>query len=289
MLHVERAPRRSGAPLSAARQLPQRRWRRPAPRRLATPQPRELLVEHLRGRRGCRPRRARGGRAGCRRRCGDRAVADRGAERGVNQNVLPRPGSLSTPIAPAHQLDELLGDREARGRCRRSGASSSRRPARTAGTAAPARPAAMPMPVSVTSKRRTEAALVARPTRLTRTDDAALVGELDRVADEVQQDLPQPPGIASTTAGTSALDRAAPAPGPWTGRARPAARGRPRPAVAQVEVDGLELEPARLDLREVEDVVDDGEQRLARAAHRLGVLALLRRRAACRAAARSCR
>ena len=41
----------------------------------------------------------------------------------------------------------------------------------------------------------------------------------------------------------------------------------------------VELELARLDLREVEDVVDDRQQRLAGGAERLGVVALLARRA----------
>ena len=43
----------------------------------------------------------------------------------------------------------------------------------------------------------------------------------------------------------------------------------------QVEVHDLEVHLARLYLGEVQDVVDDGEQVLARGAHGLGVLALL--------------
>ena len=44
---------------------------------------------------------------------------------------------------------------------------------------------------------------------------------------------------------------------------------------AQVERLRLELDPAGLDLREVEDVVDDREQRVAGRPDRLGVVALL--------------
>jgi hypothetical protein len=44
----------------------------------------------------------------------------------------------------------------------------------------------------------------------------------------------------------------------------------------QLEVDGFEVEPTCLDLGEVEDVVDDGEQRLGAAADRVGVVALHR-------------
>jgi hypothetical protein len=44
---------------------------------------------------------------------------------------------------------------------------------------------------------------------------------------------------------------------------------------AQIEIDDLEIQLAGLDLGEVQDVADDGKQRLARAANRLRVCALL--------------
>ena len=47
-------------------------------------------------------------------------------------------------------------------------------------------------------------------------------------------------------------------------------------ALPQVERRLLELEPAGLDLREVQDVVDHGEQRIAAPADHLGELPLLR-------------
>ena len=66
------------------------------------------------------------------------------------------------------------------------------------------------------------------------------------------------------------------------GSSRPLLRGAPREQLdasstqlAQVEGVPLELEPAGLDLGEVEDVVDDRQQRLAERGSRLRVLALL--------------
>ena len=44
----------------------------------------------------------------------------------------------------------------------------------------------------------------------------------------------------------------------------------------QVEVKGLQVQLARLYLREVQDVVDDREQSVSRASYRLNILALLR-------------
>ena len=46
----------------------------------------------------------------------------------VKWNVLPAPGSLSTQMRPPIILHELRGDRQARAPCRRTAASSSRRP-----------------------------------------------------------------------------------------------------------------------------------------------------------------
>ena len=63
----------------------------------------------------------------------------------------------------------------------------------------------------------------------------------------------------------------------------------PLDRLAQVEVGRLELELAGLDLREVEDVVDDRQQRLAGGARSPRRTRAARRRARCRAAARSCR
>ena len=46
--------------------------------------------------------------------------------------------------------------------------------------------------------------------------------------------------------------------------------------LAQIEIDQLDVQLASFDLRKVEYVVDDGQQRFARTAYRFGVLSLLR-------------
>ena len=59
--------------------------------------------------------------------------------------------------------------------------------------------------------------------------------------------------------------------------------------VAEVEVDRVQVELAGLDLGEVEDVVDHGQQAIGRELHHPEVLALLAASARCRGPARSCR
>ena len=84
----------------------------------------------------------------------------------------------------------------------------------------------------------------------------AALGELDGVADQVDEDLPQAAGIADQqSAGTSAATRKI--------SSSPFSRGpdgqHPRRVAddfAQVEGDVLQLQLAGLDLGEIEDVVD---------------------------------
>ena len=140
------------------------------------------------------------------------------------------------------------------------------------------RSGAMPMPVSVTSNAHQRRRVARAGRRDAATHDLALVGELDRVADQVDQHLAQPRGVAAHQRRDLGTDRRRQLEALRVRRS--ASRSQtPSTSLAQVEVDALELELAGLDLREVEDVVDDRQQRLARAADRLGVLALLRRRA----------
>ena len=145
-----------------------------------------------------------------------------------------------------------------RARCRRSGAWSRRRPARTDWNSRcrPVGPG-MPMPVS-----RTEAQADCRRRRSrgrpARDHDLAALGELHGVADEVDEHLAQPRGIAAQRSpGTSAsiiagqLEALLGAPSARTGRATSSTRSRRskrRRSSSQL---------ARLDLGEVEDVVDD--------------------------------
>ena len=131
------------------------------------------------------------------------------------------------------------------------------------------------MPLSATSTRSRTARIVrglaAHPHR-----HPALVRELQRIGHQVHQHLAQPPRIAPHDRRHVGVDRARqlqPLGLRALGQEVEAVLDRRR----QIELDGFQLEPARLDLREVQDVVDQGEQRLAGLAHRLRVLALLRR------------
>ena len=131
----------------------------------------------------------------------------------------------------------------------------------------------MPIPVSVTVKcRRTPSAvssssstrtttsprsvnLIALPTRLTSTWRSRS-GSPTSVPTQLRRDL-----AAELEAAVVGAHRERPQ--------------RVDQGVAQVEVDGVQLELARLDLGEVEDVVDHRQQRVGRLLDHLQVLALL--------------
>ena len=135
-------------------------------------------------------------------------------------------------------------------------------------------------------------AVVRRRRQLRATHDLAALGELDGVAEQVDEDLAQPAGSPRSAARDVRVDAARAAPGPWLVRARREQLARrPRRPSRRSNVDGLELELAGLDLREVEDVVDDRRAALSpERCDRLGVARAARsveRR--CRAAGRSCR
>ena len=80
-------------------------------------------------------------------------------------------------------------------RCRRTGASSTRRPARTRRRSCHCLSGGMPMPVSETLKCSAASPVVAL-LAATLHDDLAALGELDRVADEIDQHLTQPARVA---------------------------------------------------------------------------------------------
>jgi hypothetical protein len=102
---------------------------------------------------------------------------------------------------------------------------------------------------------------------------SSLASELDGVTREVEQDLAQPPGIAGQVAGHVRIGQADELQAGLVG-----ANGDDGSEVieeaAQVEVDTLQLEPAGLDLAEVEDVVDKGQERIGRRSDGLGEAAL---------------
>ena len=96
--------------------------------------------------------------------------------------------------------------------------------------------------------------------------DAAALGEFQRIAEQIEQDLPHPRRIADQRIVRSGLDRA----GEDQALARRLCLERAHHAVDQAgerEHRDFEFEPSRLDLGEVEHVVDDAQQRLRAVAH----------------------
>ncbi len=105
--------------------------------------------------------------------------------------------------------------------------------------------------------------------------DATGRGELDRVADEVAEHLRQTMGIAAQHRRHVRRDVAAQV-NAFVARAHAERPDQQAHGVAEREVALLEGELARLDLREIEHVVDHGEQDLGRAFRHVQVLALHR-------------
>src|SRR5215471_550468 len=105
-------------------------------------------------------------------------------------------------------------------------------------------------------------------------DDLARVRKLDRVADQIDNHLPQPAGVANQMIGNIRLDVA--------GNLQAfgvATKSQGLDAIAEVvaqnEGDFLEIQFLRLDLREVEDVVDEAQESATRGFDRLQIAALL--------------
>ena len=105
--------------------------------------------------------------------------------------------------------------------------------------------------------------------------DAAPLGELDGVGEQVEYDLPQPVGVENGAVGHA---------GPRAQRQVEAALARRRLDHAQGFLDdgkrrgrhGFEFDAPRLDFREVENVADDGEQGAAAGLDDADALALAR-------------
>ncbi len=145
-----------------------------------------------------------------------------------------------------------------------------------------------PMPVSRTAKSSSGSPLSTLLVAGTRQHDLARLGELDRVAEQVEQDLAQPRHVADDGRRHLALEHVGEVE-VLLGRARADQVERRLDAVAQVERLRLDVHPPGLDLREVEDVVDDRQQRVAASRGWCRRSRAARRSAACRAAGRSCR
>ena len=178
------------------------------------------------------------------------------------------------PHRPAHQLDETLRDREpepgtavaARGRGVDLAEGREQPVHPVPGDADPRVPNGELEPVR------------ARPGGLGRDvdDDLALLGELDRVREQVEQHLPQAGRVPDDSCRHALVDEAAQL-DLLLPRTRRDDVERALDALPEIERLLLELELARLDLRVVEDVVDHVEQGVSARADDLGELALLGR------------
>ena len=183
----------------------------------------------------------------------------------MKRNVLPRPGSLSTVICPpisATSRAAIDSPRPVPSYVRVVELSSCSKAWKIFSCLS----RGMPMPVSRIAKCNTcdgrdpgtdgpGSVAVGSHAGLDPDDDLALLGELDGVADEVEQDLPQPAGVADQGVGHVRLDLAdqlQPFPVGAEGQ-RPEGLAQDVP---EGEVGVVELELAGLDLGEVEQVVD---------------------------------
>ena len=185
------------------------------------------------------------------------AGAPRDARTGsVKRNVEPAARLGLHPDAAAVQLDDAPGDREAEPGAALACACSSCRPAGTPRRSAAWSPPAMPGPVSATATTNAPSAAA------TLDGDLAGLGELDRVADQVEQHLGDPPlvALAARQLGRHVDRQREPL------LAARAARWRCTTvwttSLHRV-VGDRERELPGLDLGEVEHVVDQAEQMLA--------------------------
>ena len=192
----------------------------------------------------------------------------------VKWNVAPRPGSLSSHIRPPISVtrrDAIESPRPVPPNCRVIDPSACVNASKIACCFS----RGMPMPVSATRTCSTTSAVAL----LVDADvhrDRALARELHRVADQVGDDLAEPPAVADQPLGQRrrhVVDELEPL-------LRRLQRQRPHRLgdhLVDREGDRVGLHLARFDLREVEDLVDQRHQRLRRGAGHRQALALLGR------------
>ena len=231
--------------------------------------------EHRCGRR-CRRRRGRAGRAiGLQQHAGAASTAAL-PSRAVNQNVLPLPSSLSTPTLAAHQLGEALGDRQAQPGAAVFAAWSRCRPAGRPGTGARSAPRSRPMPVSRTAKWRQRPS-ASPPARATLTTTSPCSVNLTALLQKLIRIWPSRSGSPTEGGHRGSMSKISSS--PLAAAFSDDQVGDPLEHLVEIELDVLDGELAGLDLREIEDVVDDAEQMLAGLLDLAAVVALSRRRA----------
>ena len=202
----------------------------------------------------------------------ERALGDRRPDREAELAADPDLAGHADPAA--HQLGQPLADRQAETgapvAARRRGVDLAER------LEEPAEPVGRDADAGVPDG---EGQLGERP-RAVRTvgrhrqDHLAPLGELDRVREQVQEHLAEARHVPDDRGGGAVADQIGEVE-PLLGGAGGHEIERGLDALAEVERLGLELELPRLDLGEVEDVVDDGQERVAALADDLRVLALL--------------
>ena len=176
--------------------------------------------------------------------------------------MLPAPGSLSTQIRPPinrTSVAEIVRPRPVPPNRRVVDPSAWRKASKIASCFS----GGMPMPVSVTLKC-SVVLPVARAIFPDGDEDVAALGELERVADQVGQDLLHPRRIADDAGRHLRVDVANELE-PLLVRAQRERLERVGNRRARRERHRFELELARFDLREVENVVEDRQQRVGRA------------------------
>ena len=104
--------------------------------------------------------------------------------------------------------------------------------------------------------------------------DFAALGELDGVVDEVGQDLTEAQRVAEQLLGNRGSDMDQELE-PFLVRLLGRERGDRADHLVELEIGGLDVELAGLDLGEIEDVIDDAEQRRAGVVDLADVVALL--------------
>ncbi len=200
------------------------------------------------------------------------------SRRATNRNVEPFPGSLSKEIVPPISSASL------REIARPSPVPPKRRvvelsPCRNDSKSEAARSGEMPIPVSRTVTTRStvrsgrDGSLGARADR---NGHFAGIGELHRVPDEVHDDLLHAGDVAEERDRNAVVHVERQLEAFLLGALREDV-DRPFEARADLERSSLQAHPPRLDLREVEDVVDEAQERLAALPDRVGELALLPR------------
>ena len=181
------------------------------------------------------------------------------------------------PDAPAHQLDQPPADGQAQARAavlaRRRHVGLGERLEQSAPTAR----GVMPMPVSRTENLSCTFSPVRSSCSMFDPDFAAF-GELHGVVDAVGQDLAEAERVAEQLLRDAGRDVHQELE-PLLVRLLRGQRRDGADDVIELEVGGFDVELARLDLGEVEDVVDDRQQRGAGVVDLADVVALLGRRA----------